>query len=433
MNKRWFALQRSLAGICLIAVPLLVLEGLRLLVGAPFAWSGLLVRGLFLLAWLLLAWIAQPSINNDNNDASADLRWSWLGLFVVCLGVGAVVAYLLSRAIAAAWIGLLIWYVLLFWLDTVLVAGRGRLVRGMGHCLLALVAGLSTVSAVQVESRFSDEEFFVAIEALALALCWLLALIAWRCLSRVVSAPSIQPALRLTRTHRLAAGALLASLTTLSLGTTVWAYQRSFYPHQAPGFDGIAATSPFRCGQVAPAAQTYDGEQVFAQLLDLVAAQPNKSAPIYGMLALGTGEERWAEAFRTALLHEARGRRFTEPAQSVKYIQYQAAFRVYYYTRVQALFPNLFTPVESAAIHDWFAAINQRALTVEWVDWLYGLAFTMWPEGPYENQESGAGLLALLQANQLAEPDLAAINQDYLARNQRGWNTRFRNTDDAIV
>ncbi|MGD9148128.1 MAG: hypothetical protein PVI80_21365, partial [Anaerolineae bacterium] len=84
-------------------------------------------------------------------------------------------------------------------------------------------------------------------------------------------------------------------------------------------------------------------------------------------------------------------------------------------------------------LKSWFAAINRRALTVELVDWMYGLAYSKWPEGPYENQENGAGLLALLEAGNLAAPDLSPANRDYLKRNQRGWLTRFRNTDDAFI
>ena len=81
----------------------------------------------------------------------------------------------------------------------------------------------------------------------------------------------------------------------------------------------------------------------------------------------------------------------------------------------------------------WFAAINRRAFTVEPVDWMYALAFGEWPQGPYENQETGAGLLAALESGGLADPALSAKNQAYLADNVRGWEERFRNTDDAVV
>jgi len=62
---------------------------------------------------------------------------------------------------------------------------------------------------------------------------------------------------------------------------------------------------------------------------------------------------------------------------------------------------------------------------------MYALAFAKWPEGPYENQESGAGLLALLETTGLADPTLSVRNRAYLDANQRGWATSFRVTDDA--
>ena len=78
-----------------------------------------------------------------------------------------------------------------------------------------------------------------------------------------------------------------------------------------------------------------------------------------------------------------------------------------------------------------FAAINRRALTPEWVDWAYALAFSKWPDGPYENQENGAGLLAVLEAAGLGDPVLSARNRAYLDSDPRGWAARFHNTDDA--
>ena len=64
---------------------------------------------------------------------------------------------------------------------------------------------------------------------------------------------------------------------------------------------------------------------------------------------------------------------------------------------------------------------------------MYSLALGRWPKGPYENQESGAGLLAVLTSTGLADPDLVSDNRSYLEQNPRGWLARFRNTDDAIL
>jgi len=151
------------------------------------------------------------------------------------------------------------------------------------------------------------------------------------------------------------------------------------------------------------------------------------------MLALGTGERRWADAFRESILREAEEGRFTEAAHTVKSAQHLAALRIYYLSAVLERFPDLFAPEEVELLKSWMAGINRRALTIELVDWMYGLAFSKWPEGPYENQENGAGLLALLEAGEFAAPELSAANQDYLTRNPRGWIARFRNTDDALI
>ena len=115
------------------------------------------------------------------------------------------------------------------------------------------------------------------------------------------------------------------------------------------------------------------------------------------MLARASGESHWTQAFHDSLLSDARQGLVTGPAGSVKSVQFDAALRVYYYSRVQAVFPGLFTSIEEKTIRQWFGAINRRALTVEPVDWTYALAFSKWPAGPYENQENGAGLLALLE------------------------------------
>ena len=231
---------------------------------------------------------------------------------------------------------------------------------------------------------------------------------------------------------RWLAGVLLL-VTIGGLYFTGRAYQASFYTEQAPSYQDISAQAPFVCGQEAGDSRTFDGETVFRRLLDRVIANPQKGASEYGMLALSTGDEKWAQVFRDRLLNEAHEKRFAAPAQSMKSIQYDAALRAYYYPRVRAAFPGLFSDADLATLQDWFAAVNRRALTTEWVDWLYGLAFAKRPEGPYENQEIGAGLLALLENSGLAAPSLSAANQDYLERNQRGWTAHFRNTDDAYT
>jgi hypothetical protein len=150
------------------------------------------------------------------------------------------------------------------------------------------------------------------------------------------------------------------------------------------------------------------------------------------MLALGGQNPGLAKDFHDGLLKEAQQRLFTTPENSVKSVEYDAALRVYYYGRVNAAFPGLFSSQEQVLIQDWFNQIARRLQTVEWVDWMYALAYAKMPQGFYENQETGAGLASVLNMQAGIDPTLEAKNQAYLQANPRGWLERFRNTDDAF-
>ncbi len=325
------------------------------------------------------------------------------------------------------------------------------------HLLLALAAGGCLATLAQIESHFAEEEFFVALQALVLAGYWLAGVAVWKLakwgVKRIKGNPPPAPPITETamggeshhsplahgyspfaiRHSPFAAIGLLAVFAVAFIILAIRSYQTSFYPVEAPAYPGISAETPFLCGEAPPDSQTYDGQETFRRILALVAANPYAGPPEFGMLALGTGESRWLDTFHDALLAEARQGAFTGAAGSVKSVQHDAALRVYYYSRVQAAFPDLFTLTEQDELRQWFAAINHRALTIEPVDWMYALAFTKWPAGPYENQESGAGLLAQLETTGLADPALSPRNRAYLDDNRRGWSARFRVTDDAAV
>jgi hypothetical protein len=426
---------------------LLVLAAPHLLSGIPITLGGVLVRVAFLGGVPLAAHFGRPRPDKTpNNTVDGDTRstvlgrvlsgwfaalwvWPWPALVVGAVGGLAALIYALAESTAAAWVTLAAIYTLLIDLDGMLSNG-GALRRTAMRALLALAAGVGAAAIAQVETRFADEEFFVAVEALALALIWLLLLGAALLLRRVAPAPAL-PGARAGRAWLIG----LALLAIGGGGAVFAAYQNSFFPADAPSFPGISADSPFLCARLpnAAAQPTYDGRQVFQQLLERVKANPRKGAPEYAMLALGERQCCWAQLFREQLLVEAGQGLFTGPANSVKSVQHNSAQRVYYYARVRVAYPDLFTADEDRRLRVWFGAINRRALTVEWVDWLYALALGKWPEGPYENQESGAGLLAMLEAEKLAAPDLSDANRDYLSRNRRGWLARFRNTDDTFV
>jgi hypothetical protein len=407
----------------LTVVPVLFLECLYLVAGDPFSWSVFVIHWVFVAGLLRAArWIQPCSIGE------AIYVWPWSAVLVAGVGTGAILVYTSIQATSAAWILLIALYLLLLGLDAALTSGRGGFWRwGLG-AILALAGGVIPVAIAQIESHFADEEFFVALQSLALCIFWGLLLGVRRSLAR--SEPTlVRRGLRVDR-RRLAWALIL--LVFAGLGAMVRAYQRSFYPPKVPAYEGISPETPFLCGRVQPDPQTFDGEKVFHRLLARVEANPHKEPPEYGLLALGAGERHWAQAFRKSLLSEAAKGRFTGPAHSVKSVQYEAALRAYYLPRVHAAFPGLFSDDDWVELQEWFVAINRRVLTVEWVDWMYALALTKWPEGPYENQENGAGLLALLESGGLAAPDLSSANRDYLERNWRGWIARFRNTDDAF-
>ncbi len=299
--------------------------------------------------------------------------------------------------------------------------------RWVGRLVLAAAAGIIPAALGQVESRFADEEFFAAVDALAMGGYWLTLLTARAVLP---PAPAPRPALRL-RARWPALAALV--LTGLFGWTILTSYQASFYDPDPPQTAGISRETPFLCGQASVPADPATAGSVPDRLTARVAANSAPTAIELGYLAAATGSAEWGARFRESFLAEAAAGRFTGPSNSVKSTQFEAALRVYFYDRARTALPDLFNAADQAAVRQWFAAVNRRALTVEWVDWAYAAAFHLWPEGPYENQENGAGLLAILEATGLADPALSARNRDYLLRNQRGWQARFRNTDDAFI
>jgi len=408
----------------LAATPAAWLELVRLVAGSQFTWGGLLARWAFVAGLLLASWFTRPQPTGERRAL-----WPWPSILAAGALVVAAAYDAASGSTAAAWLLIAALYVVLLGLEQGLTSGSGAGWRWGARLSMFALSGAAPVLLTQLESRFSDEEFFVALQWLALSafagLLWLVVSI----LSRWKPAP----ARRGLAIHRGWLGLALAAVTLAGLGLTIRGYQGSFYPHEAPGYEGISEANPFLCGTVAPDPQTYAGEEVFAQFLAQVASKPNAGPPEYGLLAVGTGEAQWAEAFRESILEEAKEGLFTEPAHSVKSAQYRAALRIYYLTAVRKQYPDLFSAEELALLQSWTAGINRRAQTVELVDWMYGLAFSKWPEGLYENQESGAGLLAVLEAGGWAAPELSVANRDYLDRNRRGWTARFRVTDDAFI
>jgi hypothetical protein len=420
-----------LVSICLRGASAAILaalwEGIRVLNGAHWSWQAIGWR--FLLAIVALGisvWVAPR-------------RRRWMVAFGLALLVFLLaVSWDLRVAYDdfVAWLATTALFVTLLLLESAFFAASqaryglaARLEYGASIVVLAVAGGVTLAVLAQVESRFSDEEFFVALEVFLISVFSLLLLLA-------------QIATRRLDPHEGAGDVALRplwgifSIGLIGIGFAWWsasAYQASFYSPLAPAFTGVSADDPFLCATLAPAPGAPDGHTVFQRIQALVESNPRKGVPEFGWLALITGEERWAQAFRVGILAEAQANLFTEPSNSVKYGQRLAARRAFFFSKIREQFPNLFSEDELLRLDEWFAAVNRRAMTVEWVDLLYGLAFSTWPQGPYENQENGAGLLALLESGGLSDEDLSAANRDYLAHNLRGWVARFRNSDDAYL
>ncbi|HWC66184.1 MAG TPA: hypothetical protein VG777_08875, partial [Thermoanaerobaculia bacterium] len=225
--------------------------------------------------------------------------------------------------------------------------------------------------------------------------------------------------------------AAAAVAAAAGLAVFVAAYQASFSDPAPPPFPGIAPRSPFLCGKAPADTEPVEGRAVFDRLLAAIEANPRKGPPEEAMLALATGDRSHAERFRAALAREVAAGYLSESG-ATKFWQWAAALRAHYYARVTAVFPGLLPPRERDAIAAWFRAINRRALSAGFADLIYGAAYGKRPEGPYENQENGAGLLAALESGGLADPALSSANRRYLDRIPRGWRGRWRNSDDSF-
>ncbi len=396
-----------------------LLEISRAVNGEAFSATSLLLRTAFAAAVLLTARLSRPARLPDGA-----WRIPRAGLVLGAAGAAAAAVAALTQSATAAVIA-----IAGLWSATLAAAIRGRSGRrartSAKVILLAASAGTLPMIAVEIESQFAHEELFVAGEAVLLALSWLCLLAALRAGSP--EAAGSGSGIRLDP-RPLGLAAFLGGL--LAFGAAVARYQASFSDPNPPRFPGVSEQAPFLCGRAAPDPETFEGRAVFHELLARVGADPRAGVAEDGMLALAAADRTRAGAFRRRLLDEASQEIFSRRGET-KYWQFEASLRAYYYPRVRDAFPGLFSPEDERRVAAWFAAINRRALSPGLDDAIYAIAFRKAPEGPYENQENGAGLLALLEAGGLAAPELAARNRAYLDRVPRGWEARFRNNDDS--
>ena len=400
-------------------LPLAYITIVRWFGGDPISAWTFINQAAFIAAVLILSSVMRIHLGGSTQFVGAAALIALISLLLL---------YMASMNTLSAWALVALGFAVLIRLQDILSSAKKVLPHTLIDLLLALIAGSAAVLLLQIEERFSEEEFYAALQVGLLSGLWFLLNIADRKIDGKIQVEDNFP-----RNERLLAGAWLAAFCIASALIAVRSYQQSFSPSEGQAYPGISQTAPFVCGQVDAPPSIYQGEEVYARLLKLVEANPQKGVLEYGLLAYATEEPGWADLFRESLLDEARLGQFTGPENSVKYGQCLAARRAYFYDLVEKKYSSLFNVEEKKEIESWYSAINRRAFSLGWVDWLYTLAFNTWPKGPYENQECGAGLIAILEATGLADPALSTQNRAYLAERERGWSTRFRNSDDTYA
>lgn len=397
------------------ALPVIYLELVQYLGGNEFSITKFFIRWVSVLIIL----IAAKGLNN--------FRKYWIFLIFAIL---AILYLLIYPSTIIAWLVTIITLTESISLAEIFSREQNRYKQILIYSLVLLSTLTLLFYFYQREERFSNEELYLLLQWGVFAIFWIILAFCSYAISRMrIIKRSNHPVMKSW------AFILINLIITLSaLVLIIIQYQHSFFPEEFQLFhDGIIA-EPFYCEPANdPPSKIYSSEEVYKKISKLIENNPNKQSPDYAFLALATGDDYWAQNFRESILIEATQGYFTEPANSVKYGQYLSALRAYFFPLVRNQFPELFTTKENGIIEDWFGRINQRAHEREWVDWLYAVAYQKKPEGPYENQEVGAGLLAILEVNNLSDSSLAQLNQNYLNQYVRGWVARFRNTDDAAV
>lgn len=360
-----------------------------------------------------------------------------LFLFLLLLGIWSfsMVVYPHFESWPAAWLLVVTWFTFLLVLGRQLrlTTFKRSYLRWPWHLIvwagtaLAAGSGLAVFSATL--SHFAEEEFFIVSTGALLSLFWLLLALGYQLL-RAAPKP-LFPSLTRSKWTVPVTFASVVFMGIIGVPGLLNQYQRSFFPLTAPTYAGISAEAPFVCEELSEQPQPIRAKEIERTLLSLLEANTNKNTLAWGSLAIYTGDIAYAAEFRRHLLQEAAENRYTSPAHSIKWGQYEAALRIQQLVLIDDAFPELFSAEDWQTFSSWFSAINQRAMTVEWVDWLYAAAYGKRPEGPYENQEIGAGLLAALMSSGLAAADLTQLNTDYLDRTPLGWEALFRNTDDS--
>jgi len=190
----------------------------------------------------------------------------------------------------------------------------------------------------------------------------------------------------------------------------------------------------YECGKINNQNETrsfaYNKEMLIKYLKD----RPEQNIDILFYLYYLSDNDDYGLKFKELLLDEVKNKKFIGISNSVKAWQFQAMHRAYYYDLLIEKNNQFFTPEENELILDWFREINEHAYKITWVSYAYGFINKKLPEGPYENQEIGIGLLSILsEILKDKYPELAKRNLEYVDKYGIGWKYNFRNPDDQIV
>jgi hypothetical protein len=306
--------------------------------------------------------------------------------------------------------------------------------RFFGYVILFLSAGIIPGLVNQIILRFSEEEFFTFLMVFFLSVFWLLQWISFHFFLREHKQDEPKPEgepISLGRKLLITNLLILVSVIIIA----VYKYQNSFYTHQpVETYPGITEENPILCEELA--GENDDIPTTVQSVQDDYAKAISRKESLqtvdYGFLASYYQSEPYYSQFRDSLLSDAISARYTQPANSVKWDQLLASHTLYYYLKLSQDKPDLFTDAQTQLINTWISAINERAQTAEWVDWMYGLAFSHKPVGAYLNQDIGAGLYAILNQLDATSSDFREKNQAFLTKNLRGWEQGFRVMDDAL-
>lgn len=414
---------------------LTVVSALAILTPAFFLWlfsqPGLIdtvSRILLVVSVLFLSWL----LASRTSPGEANENGSQISLLVASIFILGLCLYF-DEALFG-WLFLVAFYTLLILISESLT-NQPVWFKWFGRAILTGSAGVFPVLINQILLRFSEEEFFTAIFMLIFSIFWLLIWFVYCSfiykIPRKINLhqyPSVQISPKLWVSF---ISVLMFLLTVYS----VQIYQDSFYPRtiEQP-FLQISESQPFICETLAETepSEVITGKSVQERYAQMIASKDRLTSIDYGFLATYYQTDFYISLFKEHLLQDAKAGLYTTPAGSVKWGQWEAAQALYYYLKVLELRPALFDSQQSSLLDDWITAINKRAQQVEWVDWMYGVAFSHQPVGAYLNQDIGAGLYSILNLTPNLEEALKDRNSNFLSENDRGWMKGFRVTDDAI-